>query len=137
MKLLNILLVEDNEYDAESAIRKLSNMEIISKVIRASDGEEAINYLFQTGEYEKLPDYSKPDLILLDIMMPKIIGTQVLKKIKEEGPEEIKAIPVIMLTTIEDYFTNKECFSLGARGFLVKPIQINYLKDFLISLDLT
>ena len=137
MKLLNILLVEDNEYDAESAIRKLSNMEIISKVIRASDGEEAINYLFQTGEYEKLPDYSKPDLILLDIMMPKIIGTQVLKKIKEQGPEEIKAIPVIMLTTIEDYFTNKECFSLGARGFLVKPIQINYLKDFLISLDLT
>jgi CheY-like chemotaxis protein len=136
MKLLKILLVEDNEYDAESAIRKLNNMGNISKVIRAGDGEEAINYLFQPGGYENLPDYSKPDLILLDIMMPKIIGTQVLKKIREDGPEEMKAIPVIMLTTIEDYFTNKECFNLGAKGFLVKPIQINHLKDFLISFEL-
>ena len=136
MKLIKILLVEDNDFDAESATRKLNYMDVIGKVIHARDGEEAIDYLFQTGEFENLPDYSKPDMLLLDIMMPKLIGTQVLKKIQEDGSDEIKNIPVIMLTTIEDNFTNKECFKLGAKGFLVKPIQINHLKDFLISLDL-
>ena len=136
MKLIKILLVEDNDFDAESATRKLNYMDVIGKVIHARDGEEAIDYLFQTGEFENLPDYSKPDMLLLDIMMPKLIGTQVLKKIQEDGSDEIKNIPVIMLTTIKDNFTNKECFKLGAKGFLVKPIQINHLKDFLISLDL-
>ena len=136
MKSITILVVEDNLFDYETTFRKLNYMGSDNKIIHIADGKNAIDYLFRTGEYTDLNNYIKPDLILLDVMMPKLTGTEVLRKIKKEGTDEIKNIPVIMLTSLEDNFTNKECFNLGVKGFLVKPIQTKYLEDFLIKLEL-
>lgn len=136
MKSITILVVEDNLFDYETTSRKLNYMGSDNKIIHIADGKNAIDYLFRTGEYTDLNNYIKPDLILLDVMMPKLTGTEVLRKIKKEGTDEIKNIPVIMLTSLEDNFTNKECFNLGVKGFLVKPIQTKYLEDFLIKLEL-
>ena len=136
MNNITILVIEDNPFDYETTFRKLNYMSSVNKIIHKEESETAIAYLFQTGEFDNTDNYIKPDLILLDVMMPKIIGTEVLKKIKKEGSDEIKNIPVIMLTSLTDKLTNKECFNLGAIGFLVKPIQTKYLEDFLIKLDL-
>lgn len=136
MSLINILIAEDNLYDYESAIRKLSYLDSIGKIIHVSDGAKAIEYLFKEGEYSNDPAWIKPDIILLDLRMPKVNGEEVLEKIKSNGTEGIKSIPAIIFTTVEDNFTNKKCFDLGARGFLEKPINTTHLNDMLIMLKL-
>ena len=136
MALINILIAEDNIYDYESAFRKLNYLESTGEIIHVKDGEKAIEYLFQTGEYAGAPGYIKPDLFLLDLRMPKINGEEVLEKIKLDGSEEMKSIPIIIFTTIDDKFTNKKCFESGAKGFLEKPINLTYLKDLLVTLGL-
>ena len=136
MRLINILIIEDNIFDYESVSRKLSFLDTIGKVIHLDNGEKAIEYLFQTGEYANAAQYIKPDLILLDIELPRLNGKEVLEIIKEKGSDEIKSIPVIFFTSLDDNFNNQKCFELGAKGYLNKPLQINHLKDFLIAFGL-
>ena len=136
MKKVNILLVEDNIYDSESTLRKLNYMDSIAQVTRVANGEEALQYLFKKGPYKLNDKMMAPDLVLLDLLMPKVSGMEVLKKIKEEGTDEIRNTPVVVLTSVEDNSINKECFALGAKGYLLKPIQPNYLTDFLIRFNL-
>jgi len=136
MRLINILIIEDNIFDYESASRSLGYLDSIGKIIYLDNGEKAIEYLFQTGAYANVDQYIQPDLILLDIELPKLNGKEVLKEIKEKGSEEIKNIPVIFFTSIEDSFNNQECFELGAKGYLNKPIRIDHFKDFLVAFGL-
>jgi len=136
MRFINILIIEDNLYDYESLSRNLSYMDSIGKIIHLDNGEKAVNYLFQTGEYTDPANFIKPDIILLDIELPRLNGKEVLENIKEKGSDEIKNIPVIIFTSLDDNFNNKKCFELGAKGYLNKPIQIKYLKDFLVAFNL-
>ncbi len=136
MTPINILIAEDNIHDFDSIFRKLNYLGSIGKIIHVLDGEKALEYLFTTGEYANAADYIKPDLMLLDIRMPKVSGQEVLETIKADGTDEIKKIPVIIFTNAEDNFTNKKCFELGARGFFIKPVGLNHLEDMLIMLGL-
>lgn len=136
MRLINILIIEDNIFDYESVSRTLGYLDSIGKIIYLDNGEKAIEYLFQTGAYANAEHYIKPDLILLDIELPRLNGKEVLKEIKEKGSDEIKNIPVIFFTSIEDSFNNQECFKLGAKGYLNKPIHLNHFKDFLVAFGL-
>jgi len=136
MALINILIAEDNIHDFESIVRKLNYFGSMGEIIHVKDGEKALEYLFKTGEYANAADYIKPDLILLDLSMPKVSGEEVLETIKAEGTDEIKKIPVIIFTSEEDKFTNKKCFESGARGFFIKPVSLNHLEDMLIMLNL-
>ena len=136
MRLINILIIEDNIFDYESLLRRLVHLDSIGKVIHLENGEQAIEYLLQTGEYANGKQFVKPDIILLDIEMPRYNGKEVLEQIKEKGSDEIKNIPVIIFTSLDDDFNNEKCFALGAKGYLNKPVQINFLKDFLVAFKL-
>lgn len=130
------MIVEDDIYDYESAYKKLSYLNSVGEIIHLTNGQQAIDYLFQTGKYNYPEGFILPDLMLLDIRMPKVNGIELLKKIRDEAADEIKNIPVIIFTSNGDLSNNKQCFELGAKGYLEKPIQLNHLKDMLITLNL-
>lgn len=125
---INILLVEDNEGDIRLAREALAGSKIKNDLHVIKDGQEALDYLFQNGEYEKS---SRPDLILLDLNLPKINGKEVLKKIKAD--EKLKRIPIIILTTSSSHDDIMETYSNYANSFITKPLDweqfINVIKS--------
>ncbi|BAQ65794.1 response regulator [Geminocystis sp. NIES-3709] len=122
LKPLEILLVEDSLSDV-ILMKKMLKQTLTPKILHvAKDGIEAMNFLHQKGEYEK---QHRPDLILLDLNLPRKNGKEVLKEIKSDL--ELKAIPVIVLTTSEEDKDIIECYQDHANCYLTKPID---LRDF-------
>ncbi len=117
---VDILLVEDNQNDAELAIRELKKHNMTNNLVHATDGEEALEFIFGTGKYSGRNINNPPKLILLDIQMPKINGIEVLEKIKSDP--HTKAIPVVMLTSSKEDPDIKKCYALGANSYVVKPL---------------
>ena len=116
----NVLLVEDSSDDIELIKRKLTSRKINCKVFVAKDGEEALDYMYRKDKYDDKEKFPDPDLILLDIRMPKKNGIEVLKALKSD--ETLKDIPVIMLTvsTIEsDVFKS---FDYGCDHYVAKSV---------------
>lgn len=118
---VTILLVEDNDGHAKLIEKNLYRAGMANNLVRASDGSEAIDYLF--GEKKKLLN-TKEILVLLDLNLPVINGLQVLEKMKAE--ETTKHIPVVVLTTTDDYEEMKRCYELGCNVYITKPV--NYSK---------
>ncbi|HNP08300.1 MAG TPA: response regulator [Cyclobacteriaceae bacterium] len=114
---VEILLIEDNQDDAELAIRALKKKNLANKLLHISDSEEALEYLFGEG------NNTYPKLILLDLKMPKIDGIQVLKRIKSD-PDK-KVIPVVMLTSSKEEKDIVESYNLGVNAYIVKPVQFD------------
>lgn len=114
---LKILLVEDDEYDVELTERALSKSEVDSELYVVWDGEEALDFLYGRGEFEDSP---YPDLILLDLKLPKIGGHEVLSKIKEDP--DLKQIPVIVLTVSEREEDMVKAYDSGASSYIHKPV---------------
>jgi len=132
-KPLNILLVEDEEAHAEltkRSIRKAGNANRIDVVY---DGEEALNYLYNHGEYADKTKYPRPGLILLDIKLPGIDGIQVLKIIKEDPA--LKRMPVIMLTTSTRDEDIAQSYNYYANSYLTKPVGFKEFEDKIRQLD--
>lgn len=125
---IKILLVEDNEGDIRLAREALAGSKIRNELHVIRDGQEALDYLFQNGDHEKS---SRPDLILLDLNLPKINGKEVLKKIKTD--EKLKRIPIIILTTSSSHDDIMETYSNYANSFITKPLDweqfINVIKS--------
>ncbi len=117
-KKLKILLVEDNPEDiliAERALTK-ANMKEKSELFIVRDGQEALDFLYRQGQYENAP---RPDLILLDLKLPKVSGHEVLQKIKDD--EHLRRIPVIVLTISEREEDMVKAYDSGASGYITKP----------------
>jgi len=123
MKLINILLVEDNEGDILLTKEALEEAKILTSLTVVRDGKEAIDFVSRTGKYTGA---SLPDLVLLDVNLPKKNGHEVLQYIK--GDEELKHIPVIMLTTSSSERDIKLSYNNYANSFITKPVNVN---DFL------
>ena len=121
--LLKILLVEDNPAHAELIIRSLEDHKVPNDIYHAYDGEVALDYLFQRGLYQDARENPRPHVILLDIRMPKIDGIQVLKEIKTS--DELKHIPVIVLTTSEAEGDVQKAYQNYANSYLVKPVDFD------------
>ena len=117
---LEILLIEDSDLDAEITIRGLRKSKITNSIIHLSDGAEALDFLFGTGDYTGRNTAHKPKLILLDLKMPKIDGIEVLEKIKANA--ETKTIPVVILTSSNEHPDINKCYQLGANSYIVKPV---------------
>ncbi|MCW3089704.1 MAG: response regulator [Ferruginibacter sp.] len=117
---IQILLVEDNTNDAELTIRALQKHKIANNIIHLKDGADAIDFLFGKGIYENRDTNNKPNVILLDLKMPKVDGLEVLKVIKTD--EFTKKIPVVMLTSSKENPDIQKAYALGANSYIVKPV---------------
>jgi two-component system response regulator len=118
-----ILLVEDNENDELLLLRALKKNSISNRVIVARDGVEALDYLFSTGIYEGDKSQTLPQLILLDLKLPKIGGHEVLKRLRAD--ERTKYIPVVVLTSSTEERDIITSYDSGANGFVQKPVDFN------------
>jgi two-component system response regulator len=117
---IEIVLIEDNPYDAELTIRALKKNNIANNLIHLSDGAEALEFIFCTGKYSDRSGTVQPKVILLDLNMPKVNGIEVLKKIKAD--DNTKAIPVIVLTSSTEDPDVQTCYKLGVNSYIVKPV---------------
>jgi CheY-like chemotaxis protein len=117
MKTSHILLVEDNEADIFYATEVLEDTKIINKISVVRDGKEAIDFLNKTGKYSGV-EY--PDLVLLDINIPKKNGHKVLNYIKTS--EKLKHITVVMLSTSSTQADIEQAYKNFANGYIIKPL---------------
>ncbi len=124
----NILLVEDSIADQVLIARAVRKSGFNTKLYVVGDGVEAMSFLYHQGAYQDLALSPRPDLILLDINMPKMDGKQVLQKIRED--QTLHNLPVIMLTTSNQERDIVDSYKLGVNAYITKP---NTLEGFIIA----
>ncbi len=130
---VDVLLVEDNIHDAELTIRELRKNNLVNNLYHASDGEEALDYIFAKGKFEAERNIAcQPRLVLLDIKMPKVDGIEVLKAIKSS--DQVKHTPVVMLTSSKEDPDVHTCYSLGANSYIVKPVNFEKFAEAIKNL---
>ena len=122
-----ILLVEDNADDEALALRALKKNHILNDVIVAHDGAEALDYLFGTGAYAGRDLSEPPQVVLLDLKLPKVSGLEVLKRIREE--ERTRFQPVVILTSSKEEHDLASSYSLGANSYIRKPVDFDQFSD--------
>jgi two-component system, response regulator len=115
-----ILLVEDNPNDEELTLRAFKKNHICNEVVVAHNGAEALDYLFKTGAYAGQPSDELPQIIILDLKLPKIGGLEVLKRLREN--ENTRYIPVIILTSSTEERDLVEGYRLGTNAYVRKPV---------------
>jgi CheY-like chemotaxis protein len=119
-KVIDILLVEDSETDAELTLQALKQGKLRNTVHHVQDGVEAMKFLRKEGEYA---NEARPDLVLLDLNMPKLDGREVLKQIRQHPT--LKVIPVVVLTTSNQDQDILQTYGLAANSYIVKPVDLN------------
>jgi chemotaxis family two-component system response regulator Rcp1 len=136
LKPVEILLVEDNPGDARLAVEVMKDSKVNNRINHVIDGEEALVFLRKQGRYDDAP---RPDLILLDLNLPKRSGMEVLSEIKAD--DRLKMIPVIILTVSSDEVDILKSYSLHANCFISKPIDLDQfikvvsaIEDFWLSI---
>lgn len=125
-----ILLVEDDPADAGLAKRALRDGRILCNVTHVRDGVEAMEYLRRQGSFAGA---ARPDLILLDLNMPRMDGREVLQEMKAD--EELKTIPVVILTTSDVDRDVNASYLLGANSFITKPMDMDAFFDAVKSIE--
>jgi len=123
-----ILLVEDNPDDQELALLAFKEANITSKIITCSDGEEALDYLFATGMYADRDARIMPEVMLLDLKLPKVDGFEVLKRVREDP--RTKLLPVVVLTTSSEQKDLVESYQLGTNSYIRKPVDFSKFIEF-------
>ncbi len=131
---LTILLVEDNSAHAELVMRNFEDHLVANKIMWVEDGAAALDYLFCRGEYADRDKYPMPQLILLDLRLPKIDGIEVLRQIKAE--ENLRTIPVVVLTTSEAELDIARAYANHANSYIVKPVDFNNFTRLMKDLGL-
>tara|TARA_R110002096_G_scaffold279095_3_gene473276 strand:+ start:168 stop:629 length:462 start_codon:yes stop_codon:yes gene_type:complete len=119
-KPVDILLVEDNQADADLAIEALTDARLAVNIAVVDDGEKALKFLYHQGEYV---NSFRPDLIFLDLNLPKIDGRQILERIKSDNM--LKCIPVVVLTTSDDVQDVAYMYTQHANCYIKKPVDFN------------
>lgn len=122
-----ILLVEDNTRDEALTRRALSKSNVLNEVVSVRDGVEALDYLFGTGPYEGKERPVVPELILLDLKLPRIDGLQVLEKIRQN--ESTRRLPVVIFTSSSEDEDMIRSYDLGANSYVRKPVDFAQFQD--------
>jgi two-component system response regulator len=128
--LINILMVEDSKAHVKLTQEALKRAKLIANFYYAKDGEEALNFIYKKGNYSNAPT---PNLILLDLKLPKYSGKEILKILKED--EDLKSIPVIILTTSSAILDIDESYKSHANSYIIKPISFEGLIQTLMGLN--
>lgn len=127
-----VMLIEDNIDHAELVIRTLEEHRIANRVRHFADGQTALDYLFRRGEFSDPETSRRPHLILLDLRLPHIDGVEVLQAIKND--DELKSIPVVILTTSEAEKDVIRAYMHHANSYLVKPVGFEEFKKLMDDL---
>jgi CheY-like chemotaxis protein len=127
-----ILLVEDNDADAELALRAFRRRKISNPVYVARDGEEALDYVERRGAFAE--DAPIPSVILLDLRIPKVDGLEVLHQLKQHPI--YRNIPVVVLTTSAEDRDVRRAYELGAASYIVKPVEFEKFQEVVERIDL-
>lgn len=129
-----ILLVEDNPDDEALILRAFKKGNIFNRIDIVRDGAEALDYLFGTGSYSNRDTDILPQVILLDLKLPKIDGIEVLKRIRAH--EHTKLLPVVILTTSKEEIDLLESYRNGANSYIQKPVDFNRFSQAVRQLGL-
>jgi CheY-like chemotaxis protein len=133
-EVINILLVEDEPAHAEILKRNFETIPVANTLKHVSDGEAALEYLYRKNSFSDPESSPRPNLILLDLRLPKVDGLQVLKTIKTDPA--LKNIPVVVLSTSASESDVSMAYGIGANSYLVKPVdfrQFGVLLETLVS----
>ena len=130
LRPIRILLVEDSPSDARLTLTALNLAKVANEVSHVVDGVEAIEFLHRRGQYA---DASRPDLILLDLNMPRKDGREVLAEIKTD--QELKVIPVVVMTTSEAEQDIRNSYQLHANCFISKPVNFERFMEVVRSIE--
>jgi two-component system response regulator len=130
---VEILLIEDNPFEAELAIRNLKKNHLANNLIHIDDGAEALDFIFARGRYEG--NYRpNPKLILLDLKLPKISGHEILRQIRAD--ERLKSTPVVVLTSSNEESDIMESYKLGVNSYIVKPVNFEAFSKSIADLGM-
>jgi two-component system response regulator len=133
-RIAELLLVEDNPFDAELALSGLRQKNLANKLEHVEDGTEALDFIYARGKFELRKGKPHPRLILLTLKMPKVNGIEVIKKLKANP--STKTIPIVVLTSSEEAPDIKPCYELGVNNYIVKPVDFEGFIAAIINLGL-
>ena len=129
-----ILLVEDNPDDVELTLRAFRKSNVANEVIVARDGAEALEYLFATGQYAGRDPDALPQVVLLDLNLPRVDGLEVLQRVRAHP--KTKLLPVVILTSSTEERDLVSGYSLGANSYVRKPVDFEQFADSVKQLGL-
>lgn len=129
-----ILLVEDNLSDIELAQRALKKANILNPLVVAEDGQEALDYLFCTGQYSQRDPAQAPVMVLLDINLPRVSGLEVLEQIRHH--EQTKRLLVVILTSSKEEHDLAMGYDLGVNSYIRKPVDFHQFAEAIKQLGL-
>ena len=125
-----ILLVEDDPKDVELTMTALEEYNLSNEVVVVTDGEEALDYLYCRGKFQRRSG-DNPAVLLLDLKLPKVDGLEVLQKVKSD--EKLQMIPVVVLTSSREERDMVASYKLGVNAYVVKPVDfhefVNAIKE--------
>jgi CheY-like chemotaxis protein len=133
-EIVEILLVEDNRDDVTLTLHAFKQSRVANRLHVATDGQEALDYLFCEGKYASRRSAGNPQMVLLDLYLPKVPGLEVLRRIKAD--ERTRSIPVVVLSVSQTFSDFAECQRLGAETYIVKPLNFQRLSQVTPRLDL-
>ncbi|MCP4129731.1 MAG: response regulator [bacterium] len=131
---MNILVVEDNADDEALTLRALKKIDVDHDIVVTRDGQEALDYLFATGQYEGRDIEKNPELVLLDLNLPKVSGLEVLQRLRSD--ERTKLMPVVILTTSKEKMDVARSYELGANSYIRKAIDFLKFSETIKQLGL-
>ncbi len=134
MATSTVLLVEDDENHAELIRRHLGGHRVRFDLIHVTDGEEAIDYLLRKGNFQGLDASPAPQVILLDLRLPRIDGLEVLRFIKTE--ETLRLIPVVIISSSAAEKDVRDSYRLNANGYVVKPLDFKEFRSLMKELGI-
>ena len=130
-KLLHLLLVEDDDDHAYLVSRNLKAGRIANTIDRVADGAEALDYIYKRGKYS---ERVRPDIILLDLKLPKVDGLEVLETLKSDP--KYQAIPIVILTTSASEADRSKAYTRHANSYVVKPLDSSGFNEMVTQLSL-
>ena len=131
---VQILLVEDNPDDVELTLHAFRKHNLANRVHIVRDGAEALDFLFRTGAYKDRHIEDSPNVVLLDLKLPKVDGLEVLRRMK--GDPRTRMIPVVVLTSSREDRDITESYQLGVNSYIVKPVNFEQFTEAVRQLGL-
>jgi two-component system response regulator len=134
MHAIDVLLVEDNQQDAELTLRSLKKHKLANNISVVEDGAEALDFVFCRGKYDRRDINHPPKVIFLDLKLPLVSGLEVLRAVKQDA--RTRSVPVVVVTSSREDPDIKAAYELGANSYVVKPVDFEAFTEAIGSLGL-